>query len=134
MLTCRNTEMMTLACGGSRGCVVSLMVSVLDAGRCHRRDKPSLLCLVTGTLYRPERRGARRRSVRLTVHDRPGPSATLVQVAVACGRIPAKSQAVSHSVIEKLWEDARYPPIGAARCAVQHDRKFRAELGFWHVR
>ena len=66
--------MMAAGMRGYRGCVVSLMVSVLGADRCHRRDKPLLLCLVTGALYRPERRGACRRSVRPTVQGWPRPS------------------------------------------------------------
>jgi predicted lipoprotein with Yx(FWY)xxD motif len=52
-----------LACGRLAVAWSHLVVSVLGAGRCHRRDKPQLLCLVTDAPDRPERRGARRRSV-----------------------------------------------------------------------
>jgi hypothetical protein len=62
-----------------------LVVSVMSRKWCHRQDRPLLLCLVTGVVNGPERRGARRRSVRPTVQGRPGPSATWVQVAVGCG-------------------------------------------------
>ena len=56
----------------------------------------ALLCLVTGIVDGPERRGARRRSVRPTVQGQAGTVRELVQVAVACGRIPANLQAASH--------------------------------------
>jgi hypothetical protein len=66
-----------------------LLVSISSVGRVPPLGFAALLCLVTGIVDGPERRGARRRSVRPTVQGRPGPSATWVQVAVACGRIPA---------------------------------------------
>ena len=63
--------------------------------RFHRYDQLQLLCLVTGVVNEHEQRGARRRSVRPTVQGRPGPPATWMQVAVACGRIPANLQTAS---------------------------------------
>jgi hypothetical protein len=72
-----------------------------------RPTSATLLRLATDALDRSGRKDARNRSRRPTVQGRPGPSATWVQVAVARGRIPANLRTASHSVIEKLWENAR---------------------------
>ena len=45
--------------------------------------------------------------MRPTVQDRPGASAAWVRAAVARGRLLANLQTASHSVIEKLLENAR---------------------------
>jgi hypothetical protein len=119
--------MMAAGMRASRGRVVSSMVSVLGAVQCHRRDKPSLLCLVTGALDRPERWGARRRSVRPTVQakpDRPRPGCMLL----LRGRIPANLQTASHSVIETFWENARRSVPGGSialhLCGIGHAQMF----------
>jgi hypothetical protein len=75
--------------------------ALFRTNRCGGTLRGHTLYLVRDVAGVSERNGARRRSVRPTVHDRPGPSAR-VQVAVACGWIPANSQTASHSVIEKL--------------------------------
>jgi len=77
-------------------------------------DQPQVLCLVTRsrtTVHDPEQKHARRQSVRLTVHDRSGRSAT--------GRIPANLRTASHSVIEGLRRTRRRRPgVAGARCSV----------------
>jgi hypothetical protein len=61
-----------------------LLVPVLSVEHRLHRDSPQLFCQVTGVADRPERRAARRRSVRPTVQGKPGPPATWVQVAPRC--------------------------------------------------